>query len=141
MKQMLTNKSKHNSIWTSVAIGLLAAVILTILGAILGTTLINGGKIQETAYPVISAIILCISSFFGTLITTKKASQQLLIAAGTTVLGYLLLLAGIQILFFEGEFHSLWRGILLSVVGTIPTILISMKPHGHKKGKVKYRRV
>ena len=140
MNQLLKNKTKHNSIWASIAIGVLAAMIITILGALLGTALINSGKIQDTAYSAISAVALCVSSFAGTLIASKKSGQQLLITAGITVLAYLLLLAAIQILFFESGFHSVLRGIFMSALGMIPTILLSLKPSGRKRGKVKYRR-
>lgn len=140
MKKKFSSKPKTHSIWLSMVFGALTAILISVAGAIVGTALINGGKVSETAYPAISAIIWCLSSFVGTLVASKTAGQQALLVSGTATAAYMLILTAVQILFFDSQFNEIWKGILICIAGIIPTLLICGKSGGQKKSKIRYRR-
>ena len=139
MKHISTNKSQKNSIWISLLWGVVVALLISLIGSLLGTFLINAGSIQENAYPVIAIALWFVSSMIGSLVACKKASQQYLIVSALTVVGYLFVLIAVQILFFESQFGQMWKAILIGVAGIIPSILICSKTEGRKKAKIKYR--
>lgn len=139
MKHISTNKSQKNSIWISLLWGAVVALLISLIGSLLGTFLINTGSIQENAYPVIAIALWFVSSMIGSLVACKKASQQYLIVSALTVVGYLFVLIAVQILFFESQFGQMWKAILIGVAGIIPSILICSKTEGRKKAKIKYR--
>ena len=139
MKHISTNKSQKNSIWISLLWGAVVALLISLIGSLLGTFLINTGSIQENAYPVIAIALWFVSSMIGSLVACKKASQQYLIVSALIVVGYLFVLIAVQILFFESQFGQMWKAILIGVAGIIPSILICSKTEGRKKAKIKYR--
>lgn len=139
MKHISTNKSQKNSIWISLLWGAVVALLISLIGSLLATFLINAGSIQENAYPVIAIALWFVSSMIGSLVACKKASQQYLIVSALTVVGYLFVLIAVQILFFESQFGQMWKAILIGVAGIIPSILICSKTEGRKKAKIKYR--
>ena len=139
MKHISTNKSQNKSIWISLLWGAVVALLISLIGSLLGTFLINTGSIQENAYPVIAIALWFVSSMIGSLVACKKASQQYLIVSALIVVGYLFVLIAVQILFFESQFGQMWKAILIGVAGIIPSILICSKTEGRKKAKIKYR--
>lgn len=141
MTKTFSSKPKTRSIWLSIVFGALTAILISAAGAIVGTALINGGKVSETAYPALSAISWCLSSFIGSLVASKTAGQQALIVSGAAIAAYILILAAIQILFFDSQFREIWKGLLICIAGIIPTLLIFGRSKGTKKSKVRYRRV
>ena len=141
MKHISVNKSKTNPIWMGVLVGIILALLISLVGAVLSAFLINEGNIGENAYWGISSIVWFLASFLGTASASKAASQQCIIVSAITALGYLLIIAAIQILFFDSQFGSIWKAMLIVAAGLLPTILIFCRPEGKKKAKIKYRKL
>ncbi len=141
MKYISGNKTKTNPIWTSILIGISFSILISFIGAIITTFLINKGSLGENASGGMSVVIWFASSFVGVAIACKIANRQYFVVSTVTVLGYLLILIGIQIMFFGSQFYQIWKGILTAAAGILPCILMFGKTSGRKKGKIKYRPV
>ena len=70
-------KSKHNSTVVSVAVGTILAVILSLVGATIGSMLLDGGKTSESAVYPVTIVTWIVSAFLGTFATMKLASASL----------------------------------------------------------------
>ena len=139
MKQVTAKKSQNRSIWLPLIWGITAALLTSIFGAFLGTLLINAGSVQENAYPVITIATWFLSTMIGSFVACKHAAQQYLVISVLTVIGYLLFLIALQILLFNSQFDQIWKGIVVSFAGIIPSILICGRTKGRHKAKFKYR--
>ena len=138
----ISNKQSNSSvIWTSALIGVLSALVVSVIGSVICTFFINTGNIGEGAYSGIAVVLWFLSSLIGTMTACKKASKQCFLLSIITSIGYIMVLSGVQILLFNSEFNRIWRGILAITAGMIPTILSCKKAEGRNKPKIKYRAV
>lgn len=139
MKQGVNHKSKSPSIWSATAFGIILSAVLSFVGAMICASLINQGMAGEQSYSVLSFVIWLIAAFCGTFVAATLAKQKYLIVCGMTVFGYLLFLTAIQIMFMDSQFQDVWKGIAVSVLGMIPTILLCGRSKVGRKTKVKYK--
>lgn len=141
MKHITGKKSKENSMWTSILIGIVCSLLVSFIGVIIITFLINKESFGLNTGGGMSAVIWFGSSFAGAAIACKFTNRQYFIVSAVTALGYLLILAGMQIMFFDSQFYQIWKGILAALAGILPCILLFGRTSGRKKGKIKYRPV
>lgn len=71
MTKTIAKKSKYNLTSVSVLVGTILAVIMSLSGAMIGSMLLNGGRISESAVYPITIMTWMIASFFGALATMK----------------------------------------------------------------------
>lgn len=139
MKHITGTKTKENKMLTAALIGILFSLLISLIGVIVITFFINKGSLEDHSGGAVPTIIWFASSFAGTAIACKILNRQYFVISAITVLGYLLILTGIQIMFFDSAFYQIWKGILTVLAGMLPSILLFGRSSGRKKGKIKYR--
>lgn len=137
MKKTANINSKNHSTLISIVLGILLMVLLSLVGTIIGASIINGGKVTETAYKIIASAVWLVTSFLGCLLAGKLAGKQILLVCLACAVGYIAVLFAIQIMFLDSNFSEIWMAIILCAVGAIPAILLNIR---NKTGNTRKKR-
>ena len=130
-----------NSIVSSVVLGLLVAVVINLVGALIGAVLISGEHIKESSYQIVSLISNFTSVLVGSIAGMKKAGKNLLIVAASTAGVFILMNLAMTVMFFEGNFNQLGAGLAAVLGGFGLASFICLRQTGRKrKNNVKLRR-
>lgn len=132
-------KSKYNSTAVSVLVGTVLAVIMSLSGAMIGSMLLNGGKISESAVYLITIMTWMIASFFGALATMKITGERKMLAIILTNVCYMAILMGAGILFFETNLKGVIPVFLSIVAGNIPIVFVFINQKSGRARKYRYK--
>lgn len=119
--------------------GVMTAFLFTLLLSAIGVSIIHNGKISNSMAGWISAVVWAISAFCGGMLSLKLNKEQKWIVSGAVGVGYVLLLATVNILFFEQTFAGIGIGILSVLAGLTGAMLLNFKSKSSNKKKMKYR--
>lgn len=137
----MKRKSESNSIKSfafSVITGSGVAIAITLIGVVLGTSLLNKGVLDTQLESVLTFLVWSISSLIGTFVSGIKNRDKFWMAIPATVAGYIFVLIALKIAFFEGPMIGIGKGIIAIMIGTaVSFILMCIKPKD-KKGKIRY---
>lgn len=139
MVKNFSKEQKMNSMWVAIAYGSVIAILISLLGSIIGAILMNRELIGESAAFILPIIVWIASGFTGTMVAAKLARSRYLLVAGITALIYLFVLISVSILIFDGKFTALWQGIVSVLAGGGLSLILSSRKNTGKKHKVKYR--
>lgn len=141
MKRNKLNAPKiGQSLASAVTVGVIVALLLgLLLTALLTNLTLNGGLREEGAGIFIFAVRF-ISVLVGALIAGVILKEKYLPLVGFTALGYLLVLLGIGIVFFDGSFKHFLSGVGSTLLGGVVSILILKSPGARKHKPAKYNR-
>ena len=84
MKHITGKKSKENSMWTSILIGIVCSLLVSFIGVIIITFLINKESFGLNTGGGMSAVIWFGSSFAGAAIACKFTNRQYFIVSAVT---------------------------------------------------------
>ena len=132
-------KSKHNSTVVSVAVGTILAVILSLVGATIGSVLLDGGKTSESAVYPVTIVTWIVSAFLGTFATMKLAGEIRISTMILTNICYLAILVGTGILFFETNSKGLIPAFLSIIAGNIPVAFGIINRNSKRTRKYRYK--
>lgn len=140
---MVTNKKvmgKAGSVPKGLAIGTVAALLITILFAVGMTQLILAEKISEMAMGYGAMIVMPLASAVSALIATgviKRRRMQICLLAG---LAYFIVLGIINVVFFGGQFSGVAVSVLLILLGAFAVGLLGARGEkGRGKRRKNYR--
>lgn len=139
MKGKKTSRTESSSITASVAIGLLASVILTVLLAMIVAVLVLNGTLEETTVGYMCMAILLVATVVGTVLAGKKATGKYGIICISVAVGFVLVMIGSNIIFFDGVFMGFMSKIAMVLLGCGLASVVLLKPLGKGKRK-RYRR-
>ena len=128
------------SLTSAIIVGVIAASLLSILLTALLSSFVLNGRISEGSTDIIIFLIRAVSLMAGTLIAAAIYKQKYLSLVGFTVLGYLLVLLGTGIVFFDGSFNRFLSGVASILVGGIVSLLILTRPKSQSRRPIKYNR-
>lgn len=135
LKRKQTGSKKH--IWKASMIGTLTGIIVSCLLTIAIAAMINNGRIKEDSLGVFSYIIWSVSVMAGTLLAQKKTHSMKFAAASATAIFYVIALCIIAIIIFDGNVSSIGKGIVITFLSTIPSLIAILKRT--KKESVKFK--
>ncbi len=134
-------KTKHkatrteNSIFKSVAIGVAAGMVVSMLLLLLLTSLVMNGSVGEDRTQSFIFAIRAVGGFAGCMLATVAAKKQHLLVSGVTAGIYLIALLAVGIVFYEGSFADFGSGLLSVLIGCGIACISRLKPPA--KGKYK----
>ena len=121
-----------------IALGIMVAVVITLLGAILLTSLIAGERMELEAlgYGIMAIQFLGgITGAVTAMLAIKRQKMQVCLITG---LGYFLVLLASNALFFGGQYEgALTTGLILLVGCGITAMLGSREARGRNRGRRK----
>ena len=135
-----SKQSRTKSLPVGIAYGVVAAVVLSLLGTILGAYLMDREMVGASASSVLSMSIRIVSVLASTVITIKLTDHQLLLTAAVTAIVYFFVLIGIAILFFDSPFEAIWQGGIGILAGGALALVICSRKNKEKKHKVHYKK-
>jgi len=135
----LSKINNHTSMPLAIIIGILASIIITIIGMLLCTALINGGSITEHTMSIMCPIIWFLASFAGAVLSSLIAGRQYLVACGVPAVCYFVILFAVSAMFLDGQYETIGWGILSDLLATILAIMLFLKKGSGKKTKFKFR--
>lgn len=123
----IKSANKEIMVITCVAVGVITAIVITLLLAATAGIFINNEYFEPGIVPVLAAIIQGVSAFIGALVggrlsLTKKILSSILVAGG-----YCFLLLCIAALIFDGITGSAIIGIGVCTVATFSAIILNMR--------------
>ena len=97
--------------------GIIAAVIITILGSMLLTTFAVSGSLNEARLELSTIVLLGIAMGIGGKVTGKATPQKKLIAVGLYILGAIILLLVLNLILWDWEFENILYKIAAILAG------------------------
>ena len=139
MVRQARGKGKIPVIPAAVGIGLGAAWILTILGAVVMTFALAGETISIDSMGFGIVVILFVSTFAASMVATwyakGKKMQISLITAGV----YFLTLLAMNAIFFGGEYRGVGVYLLVVILSGAVAAFVGMGGGKSRKHKIKFR--
>lgn len=129
-------KTEVGSIPAGVGMGLLIAVIASLLSAGAFSALIQNGTVQEDVSGIWAIVTLAISALLGCLLAARSVGQKYAVISAVTAGAFGFILLGCGILFFNEPFHGLGRNLLSVLVGGATASVFSLRK-SDKRRKVK----
>ena len=131
---------KNKSMLFSIGVGIVGAMIVSILLTIVQANFVLNGKIKEEMTASILFFVRLLSVMIGSLLGTGLYKQKHLQIIGVTSLVYMIILVGTGIIFFDDSFKGFWGGLISVILGGLITYGIRMKLFQKPKHKVRYNR-
>jgi len=133
-------KTGGRSVTLSVVIGVAIAAVISLLLNMGLTSLVMNGHIEanDTAFFVFA--IRAVSVIAGGLVAAALAREKMLLLIGLTSIGYLLLLIGLGIIFYDSSFLNFGSGVISAAVGAACACVLKLKAPRKKKHSVKYKK-
>ena len=121
-----------------IALGIMVAVVITLLGAILLTSLIAGERMELEALGYGIMAIQFLGGIIGAVTAMLAIKRQKMQVCLITGLGYFLVLLASNALFFGGQYEgALTTGLILLVGCGITAMLGSREARGRNRGRRK----
>ena len=134
-----TAVSFNNSVVLGVFLGAVAALIISIIFTTGMTRLVLGGGLNDGLLQIFIFVIRLISVFIGVLLGTGMIGEKWIVTTGVISVLYLLLLAGVGIVFYDGSFQGFGVSLISVVLGGGAGCLVRLKLQSKPKRKKKIR--
>lgn len=112
-----TTKNRTSSIFKSITIGLVAAIITTTVMLALTGWLIQSESVSEKTSRLFIMATQFIATFIGALIAGKTFGSKYAVVCGFSVVAYLFILTTTAILFFQSQFGGVGSSIGMCCAG------------------------
>ena len=139
MKKKTILPENIQSVLYPVAIGVVTAIVMTILGCVINASMIHGGTSGENSAQFISMIVWFVSTIVGTMISGKLSVTNMVLTMALVAVIYFLILMSTKVILFSQPYSAMGKGIGVIAAGLIPGLLYSIKGKVDKKPKFKYR--
>jgi len=135
-----TSTADRHSLLYATGIGVAISTTISIILTAILTSLVMSGSIQEGSANTLIFLIRTISVLAGCLVGTSIKKEKCLPVIGAITLGYLIILIGVGITFYNGSFQHFGSSVLSIVIGGLVTHLIQLRPKTNRKYAAKYNR-
>ena len=122
-----TEVSTNNSVVLGISLGIVAALIISLLLTTGMTSLVLGGKMNERLLQVFIFAIRSIALFVGVILGTALTREKYIAATGAITVGYMLLLMGLGIAVYDGTFCGFGSSVISIAVGAAVGYLFRLK--------------
>lgn len=133
------NGAKNFSLPIGVLIGVAVSVVLMLLLAVIGASMINGDRLEISSLKWFVIIVWAVSAFIGTITAVALVKNKLAIVAGITSASIILILLCSAMLFFDGISGKMLTGIAVILAGGFGAGLLMLRS-GRANKKKKNRR-
>lgn len=128
----------ERSVMISIAIGVLAAMLILLAGAMVMTTLFLNETVGLSNNGVAAAAVTLLAAFVGSFAAIKVAGgEKRLLAGGCTALVMIAVIVGANVLFLDSSFQRFWGGAAAVLVGALLSLLLTgqrkMRSARHRK--------
>lgn len=121
---------------SSIAVGLMLAIVLSVLFGLIVTAMLNNGTLTEgTSAYVIFALHLLVS-FLGALTAGKITKQKYAIVCTCVAAAYCAVLLAATIFLFDSQFAGIGKGIAPCFIGAIAACAACMIKKKRKMKKI-----
>ncbi|MBQ8768635.1 MAG: TIGR04086 family membrane protein [Oscillospiraceae bacterium] len=128
---------KHKiSIPAGVIIGVIAAVAVMLIGALVMSYLIVKETVGMSSAGIGAMVIVAISSALGVWLASALTKQKKLLVCGLTALIYYLVLLSITAVFFDGVYDAVGLTALMVILGAGGILLCGLRKKS-SKSKIK----
>ena len=128
-----STQKKNGNIAKGIGIGLVVSLLCTVLGSAIAAWVLATEKIGEGSVGYVAVILLLLSSMFGALASSTCIQQKRLPVCLLSGGVYLLLLFGINALFFQGVYEGVGESALVILAGVLSVAVLGLK--GDKRPK------
>ena len=128
-----STQKKNGNIAKGIGIGLVVSLLCTVLGSAIAAWVLATEKIGEGSVGYVAVILLLLSSMFGALASSTCIQQKRLPVCLLSGGVYLLLLFGINVLFFQGAYRGVGESALVILAGVLSVAVLGLK--GDKRPK------
>ena len=135
---MKINKPKV-SVIAGVGIGIVAAVVISVLLTALYGALMMNGSVGETPSTVAIFLIRAVSVTVGCFLATILTKEYFLPVIGITAAGYLIVLLGTGIAVFDGSFKNFGSGLVSVLLGGVIPGITKLKAPKKRRKMPKFR--
>ena len=139
MKRLHISAGGNKNIITSVGLGLLSALIISIVLTILQTSLIDKGKMNDNGLAGVF-LIRIIATAIGGLIGSGLSGSKSLLTIVITAATYFVVLLVVGIVLFDDTFQKFWMGVLSVVIGAVVALLIKLKSQTTRKKAFRFNK-
>ena len=122
-----STQKKNGNIAKGIGIGLVVSLLCTVLGSAIAAWVLATEKIGEGSVGYIAVILLLLSSMFGALAFSTCIQQKRLPVCLLSGGVYLLLLFGINALFFQGAYEGVGESALVILAGVLSVAVLGLK--------------
>lgn len=130
-----TQTGKAAAMPVGIAIGVLIAVVITILGAALLTTMISGERMALEVFGYGAMVILFLAALTGAVVAMIRIKHRKMQVSLLTGAAYYLVLLAINAMFFGGQYEgALTTGLIILAASGIAAVI------GSREGKTLKRR-
>ena len=142
----MTTQQKHGgrtaSLPTGLAVGAAVSIGVTIMICVVGAILISAELVPQDQIGYCTLTALVAATIFGGLAACGKVQRQKLMVCLLSAAVYYLLLVGVTITFFGGNFQGLGVTGAVVFLGSVATILLATgkKKQGRGARRKKFRR-
>lgn len=135
-----SRKTPGGSVVFGTSVGAVAAIIISLLITMGMTSLALSGQLEGNLLDMFIFAIRLIAAFAGVMLGTGLIKEKCIATTGVISILYLLFLAGIGIVFFDGSFQgfglSLISVVLGGAIGCLFRLKLQNKPQRKKKIRV-----
>lgn len=137
-RNKLKTSKTGQSLTMAIMAGVFAASALSILLTALVTNLVLKGSLYEKSVGATIFLIRSISTLVGALIGGTVLKQKFLLQVGLTALGYMAILLGIGIVFYDGSFKHFFSGAVSVLVGALAALMVLLMPKRKSRRSLKF---
>ena len=116
-----------------IGIGVVAAILITMILSTLVTFLIINENIDAYSMGYYAFGIVLIASFIGCVISGKLIMERVAILSGAVALVYLLMIVAIGVLFFDGSVAGVWTRLVAVAISGVVSCAFCIR--GKRNGK------
>lgn len=130
-------RSSNRTSWplpTGVLFGVVISLAVTIIEAVLCAWLMNGEKITQETFGILTPWLLALAGWIGAMCGFRKVGRQRLVVCMVSTLGFWLVLLAIPALIFDGAYQRVGMCAACILLGGLAAALPAMK-----KPRKKYR--
>lgn len=124
----------------AIIIGIIAALAFTLIGSLAASAIISGSDVGEGFYRYASWSIWALSVIIGCIAERIVSKNNNLLGTVAATVGYVIVLCGIQMLFFDSIFQNLVQGIGIILAGMLLSILLLANKNAGNKKKFRFRK-
>ncbi len=120
-------KKRSGSAYSGIVIGVVQAIIISVMIAALGAVFIDNESVSVGAIPVICFIAWFLSSFMCAIYSGRKGDGRWVLHSAIATLIYYILIMSIGIFIFDGLSGAAISGLIAGVLGFVLAIILLIK--------------
>ena len=119
----------------TIFIGVSMSVVVSVVCAALTAWLIGKGSIAKEVSTIAAVAIVFVSSFAGCFGASAIMKEKFLLCCGLCLLVYMIILAGANVIFFDGRFTGAFGNLIGGVCGAALGFLLTTKLGAKDSGR------